>query len=184
VRHPSLPVLLGHGVLERDDGVTVDEVDPVGDKLIGGEGPTLAFEHIDAVVPELARRRVERQRDLVAGHPPGGPDRLDQHLERVLVGLEIRGETAFVADRSGQPAAVQDPVKRVVGLCTPLDCLGERGSTDRDDHELLKIDVVVRMRAAVQHVHHRHRQHVSVDSSDVAVERRRRIRGGRARDGE
>jgi len=79
---------------------------------------------------------------------------------------------------------VQDPVKRVVGLCTPLDCLGERGSTDRDDHELLKIDVVVRMRATVQHVHHRHRQHVSVDSSDVAVERRRRIRGGRARDGE
>ena len=43
----------------------------------------------------------------------------------------------------------------------------ERRRADRHDHELLEVDRVVGVRAAVEHVHHRHRQDV----------RRRRRRG-------
>ena len=39
------------------------------------------------------------------------------------------------------------------------------------DHELLKVDRVVRMLAAVDDVHHRHGQHAGGHAADVAVER-------------
>ena len=56
---------------------------------------------------------------------------------------------------------------------------------DRHHHELLDVDRVVGMRAAVDDVHHRHRQRARRDPADVAVERgaealRRRLGGGEA----
>ena len=41
----------------------------------------------------------------------------------------------------------------------------------RHHHELLEVDLVVRVGAAVQHVHHRHRQHVRGLAAEVAPER-------------
>jgi hypothetical protein len=51
---------------------------------------------------------------------------------------------------------------------------------DRHDHELLQVDVVVGVLAAVQHVHHRHGQHVGVGAADVAEERQAELFGGGA----
>ena len=61
--------------------------------------------------------------------------------------------------------------------------LGEARRADRHDHELLEVDRVVGVRAAVEHVHHRHRQHVRRLAAEVAPQRqvllgRRRPRGG------
>ena len=44
-------------------------------------------------------------------------------------------------------------------------------AADRHDHELLEVDAVVGVRAAVQDVHHRHGQHVRAVAAEVAVER-------------
>ena len=53
--------------------------------------------------------------------------------------------------------------------------LGERARADRHHHELLEVDAAVGVRAAVEDVHHRHRQHgaadASVERADVRVER-------------
>jgi hypothetical protein len=50
---------------------------------------------------------------------------------------------------------------------------------DRHDHELLEIQRIVGVRAAVEDVHHRHRQQIGVDPADIAVERQsERIGGG------
>ena len=59
----------------------------------------------------------------------------------------------------------------------------KRRRADRDDHELLEVDRVVGVRAAVEHVHHRHRQDVRALAAEVAPQRevllgRRRARGG------
>ena len=77
---------------------------------------------------------------------------------------------------SGEPAP-----ERVVRLGPPAQRLAEARRADRGQHELLQVDVRGRVRAAVQHVQQRHRQHVGVDAAHVAVQRetgllRRRLR--------
>ena len=49
--------------------------------------------------------------------------------------------------------------------------LGEALGADRHHHEFLDVDRVVGVRAAVDDVHHRHRQRAGRDAADVAVER-------------
>jgi len=47
----------------------------------------------------------------------------------------------------------------------------------RHDHELLEVDRVVGVGAAVEHVHHGHREHVGVDAADVAEQRQAELAG-------
>ena len=55
--------------------------------------------------------------------------------------------------------------------------LGEGGRADWQNHELLYIDAVIRMGAAVDDVHHRHRH--SRARPQMPVERQPSLRGGR-----
>ena len=57
----------------------------------------------------------------------------------------------------------------------------KRRRAHRHDHELLEVDGVVRVRAAVEHVHHRDRQHVRRLAAEVAPQRQVLLGGGRAR---
>ena len=66
----------------------------------------------------------------------------------------------------------------MVDLGSPAQRLGEGRRADRGDHELLDVHVVVGVRAAVQDVHHRDRQHVRVRPAEVAEQRQAgRVRG-------
>ena len=174
---PAVPVLLGHAVLDRHDRVLVAQVDQVVGELDRAERAALAGQHVLAVAEELRRRGVERDRDVVAGHAAAALDRLQQQLHGRLVGLEVRGEAALVADRGGQATLVHDLLERVVGLGAPAQRLGERGRADRHEHELLHVDVVVGVLAAVDDVEHRHRQHTGVGPADVAVQRQVQLVG-------
>ena len=60
----------------------------------------------------------------------------------------------------------------------------KRRRADRDDHELLEVHVVVRVRAAVDDVHHRHRQDPGRVAAQVAPQREVLLRGGRTSVGE
>ncbi len=104
------------------------------------------------------------------GSEPGPLDGLEQQLDGLLVRLQVGREAALVADGGGQAALVQHVLEVVVRLDAPAQALAEGGGADRHDHELLEVDVVVGVLAAVQDVHHRHRQDVGVGSADVAVE--------------
>ena len=53
----------------------------------------------------------------------------------------------------------------------------EARRADRHQHELLQVDVVVGVGAAVEDVHHRHRQHVGVGAADVPVQRQLGLAG-------
>ncbi len=82
--------------------------------------------------------------------------------------LQVGREAALVADPGGQPVLLEHRLERLVGLRPPAQRLGERRGADRGDHEFLHVDVGVRVRPAVEDVHHRHRQHVRAGAAQVA----------------
>ena len=92
------------------------------------------------------------------GREAGLLDGLDEQLHGLLVARRGSGakppSSPTAVDR---PRSCSTPLERVVGLGAPAQRLGEAGRADRHDHELLEVDVVVGVRAAVEHVHHRHR---------------------------
>ena len=64
--------------------------------------------------------------------------------------------------------------------------LGKGARADGKEHEFLKVHVVGRVRAAIEHIHHRRRQDersagfAAVKLADVRIERDARIQGGGA----
>ncbi len=53
----------------------------------------------------------------------------------------------------------------------PAQRLGKRRRSHRHHHEFLEIDIVIGVRAAVEDVHHRHRQRVRRGPAEIAIER-------------
>ena len=90
----------------------------------------------------------------MAGALGGVEDRLDRGLAR----LEVGREAALVADGGREPALAEHLLQRVVDLGADPQRLRERLGAGGHDHELLQVDRVVRVRAAVDDVQHRHRQ--------------------------
>ena len=105
-------------------------------------------------------------------------------VDRLLARAEIRREAALVADGSGEPALVQQALQRVEDLGADLQRLGERARPRRHDHELLEVEGVRGVRAAVDDVHHRHGEHDRLLPAQRAVERQARVGRGRLRHGE
>src|SRR5215510_1702213 len=130
-----------------------------------------------AFVVKLRTGRVERDGDLFARRVAGGVDRLQDRLDRLIVRFQTRGEPAFVPDRGRIAALLQYAFQRVEDLGAPAQGLGETRRAGRDDHEFLKVDVVVGVRPAVNDVHQRHGQGSRVRPADVAIEWNLQLRG-------
>ncbi len=105
------------------------------------------------------------------GLKPGLLDRGHDEVERVAGAGEVGGEAALVADRGRQALVREALLERVEHLRAPANRLGQRRRADRHDHEFLDVDRVVGVLAAVDDVHHRHRQDMRRNAADVAVER-------------
>ena len=158
-------------VFQRHDREAVEQSGPERDHVVGRA--VLALQPVRAVVGlQLGHGRVHRQSHLGARLQPGGGDRVREQLQCLGGGGERGSEPAFVADGRGQPALVQDRLQRVVALHAPTERLGERGRADGHQHELLRLQLVVGVHAAVDHVEHRRRQDVRVRSAEVAIERK------------
>ncbi|CAB4733571.1 unannotated protein [freshwater metagenome] len=179
---PPLPVVLVERVLDRDDGVGRHELGVVVGHLLGGL--LGALEGVEPALAELRGRDVEREHDVGAQALPGLLDRLGDQVERCPVGGQVGREAALVADAGGEAAALQHGLQCVIDLGAAAHGLLERRRTDGRDHELLDVDVGVGVGAAVEDVHHRHRQHVRVGTADVAVERQTGRVGSGASHGE
>ena len=119
------------------------------------------LEDVRAVVPQLARRDVERE-EHVAARPssPALP------TASSTTSSASRFDFRFGAKPPSSPTPVEWPAffriaaQRVEDLGAGAQRLGERRQADRHHHELLEVDAAVGVRAAVQDVHHRHRQQV------------------------
>ena len=106
----------------------------------------------------------------------GALRRLEDGLDRLAGRAEVGREPALVADGRRQAAVVQMRLQGMEGLGSDPQRLGEGLGSGRHDHELLQVDRVLRVDAAVDDVHHRDREDVSVGAADVAVERKARLR--------
>ncbi len=111
-------------------------------------------------------------------------DRLEDHAERRLVRRQVRGEAALVADGGREAALVQDLLQAVEDLGAAAQRLAEARQARRHDHEFLDVEAVVGVRAAIDDVHHRHRQDDGVVAAEVAVQRQLLALGGGTRVGE
>src|SRR5581483_10112809 len=94
---PSLPVVFGKAVFDRDDRKLVDQGGVVVDHLFGREALSLRLQRVFALLIKLARRRVERQQDVAPGPVAGLFDPLDDQLQRLSVRLHRRREAPFIS---------------------------------------------------------------------------------------
>jgi hypothetical protein len=167
-RAPAAPVILGHAVLDRDHRVAPGQRGPIVGELGGAEGAVLVLQHIAAVLIQLAGGGIEGDRHLLAGLIARRADAGHEHLQGLLVGLQIGREAALVAAGGGQAPLLQRGLQRVEDLRAHAQALREGGGAERHDHELLEVHAVVGVGAAVEHVHHRHRQYVRLLAAQVA----------------
>ena len=66
---------------------------------------------------------------------------------------------------------MQDFLEVMEGLGACTEGIAEIVEAGRNDHELLDVQVVVGVRAAVDHVHHRYRQGASAGTAEILEER-------------
>ncbi len=169
---PAVPVGLRHAVLDGQDRVAIRERGQVVGELRGGELAALRFELVGAVLVELGARDVEAEPDVVARVVARLLDRLEDHAERRLVRRQVRGEAALVADGGRELALVQDLLQAMEDLGAATQRLAVARQARRHDHEFLDVEAVVGVCAAVDDVHHRHRQHDGVVAAEMAEQRK------------
>ena len=79
---------------------------------------------------------------------------------------------------------MQHALEGMVDLGAPTQALGKARGAHRHDHELLEVDVIVGMHAAVEDVHHRCGQQMSVDAAQVLAQRQASRLGSGAGNGQ
>src|SRR6266516_7041717 len=155
-QRPSLPVVLGDAVLDRDEGISLNETFQGFDHS-GRIGAGRCFgQAVEAVVEEMGRGDVDGECDLVAESAARAVNRRGEKIERRL----------RPGKRRSEPALVRLPgLPRRPGRCPDIehhfDRFGERARTDRDDEEVLEGEPALRVEAAAEDVHHRKRKYVT-----------------------
>src|SRR5664280_2054395 len=155
---PAVPVALVERIFEGDDRVRRDQLVVVCGHLFGRPRRALA---LDVAASEF-HGDVQGEGDVAAGGEAGLGDRLHQQVQGLPVVRQVGGEATLVPDAGGQAALLEHALERLVGLRSPAQRLGEGAGPQRGNHELLDVDAGVRVRAAVEHVQHGHRQQVGV----------------------
>ena len=170
---PAFPVVLAHAVLHGDDGIGVGELLPHVDHLAAGHGLLGLRQGVGAVLVVVPIRHggVDGEHEVLAGLVAGLLDGGDDALEGVLVLLQVGSVAALIAHAGGGGAVLlEDGLEGVEHLGAHAQGFLPAGGADRHDHELLDVDVVGGMGAAVEDVHHRHGQGLGVHAADVVVE--------------
>ncbi len=144
---------------------------------VGIEGLALAFEHVFAVLVVLVGGAIERQHDVLGRRVARRLDGAHDVVQRLGRRAEIGGEAALVADIGGVPGLVQRLLERLEYFRAHPYGVRHGPGGDRHDHEFLDVDRIVRMRPAVDDVHHRHRHGPRVDPADIAIERQAGVLG-------
>jgi hypothetical protein len=168
---PTLPIVLGKSIFDGDDRIFVEPFPIELDHSVRVETPCAAFlERVRPVLEHLGGGGVERDRYLAPGSVSRGLDCFDDHAQRLLVVLQIRSEPTFVTNSRGQFPLHQHFLERMKNFGTHSEALAKARRADGNDHVLLKVHRVCRVRAAIQDVHHRDGHHARHWTAQVAVE--------------
>ena len=133
-------------------------------------------------------RDVKREIHVLTRPEARPADRLENDVERLAIGFEVRCEPAFVPDARGVTGLLEDRAERMKNLGARAKRFRERRQAHRHHHEFLQIDAAVGVSPAVEDIHHRRRQNVVCrgrprQSAEARVERFPRGSGGHLCDG-
>ena len=149
-------------------GYLLHQVFPHVDHLIAGHDGAALGQVILAVflVEPVGDSGVHGDHEVLAGLVAGLLDTGDQSLEGVLVAGQVGRVAALVAHAGGR----HDLLQGMEDLGAHAQRFLEVGSADGHDHELLDVDGVGGVSAAVEDVHHRHGQGLGIDAADIVVQ--------------
>ena len=136
-----------------------------------------ALELIGTVLVELRGSHVERQRHVFSGGVAGSSYGFREELESSPVGGKIRRESPFIPDVRREFAFGQDLLEGVVDLDTHPQRIGKTRRSGRHQHELLDVDRVGRVGAAVEHIQHGDRKDPRRRPTQVLEERDAELAG-------
>ena len=126
---------------------------------------------------------IHGQHEVLAGLITGLFDGGQNGLDGLLVAGQVGGKAALVAHGGGQAPGLQDGSQSVEHLGAPAQGFLEAGCTHGHDHKLLRVHGVGSVCAAVQDVHHGHRQAVAVHAAQKTVQGHLQRSGGSAAGG-
>ena len=122
---------------------------------------------------------IESQINVLAGAVAGLVDGFQYRGDGRFIRRQIGREAALIADRGVQALGVQHLLQGVEHLGAVAHRLGEGRRADGQNHEFLDVDAVIGVRAAVDDVHHRHRQRQIAAAGQMPVQRQALVgRGG------
>ena len=171
---PALPVLFVQTVLDGDDGVLFHKTLPVRDQLSRGELGARLGQLVEALALgalPLGGGGVHCQHKVLARQISRLFDGSQNGLDGLLIAGKVGCKAALIAHGGGQPLGLQDGSQRMEHLGAPAQRFLKGRCAHRHDHELLRVHGVGGVCAAVQDVHHRHRQAVAVYAAQKTVQR-------------
>ncbi len=169
---PTIPVILGKAILDRDDRVFPGSIGIPVDEFVSSQRAALTRQHVLAVFEELGGCRVEGYVNVLAQFVSGLFDSLGNQFQRFGIGAQARGVSALVTDHRVVAVGCQHFAQRMEDLGRPADALAEIRSANRHDHELLHIHAgAFSVLATIQDVHHWDRQRGCRRTTQVLVER-------------
>ena len=125
---------------------------------------------VDAILEELRGSTVHSDGDVLTWDVASLFDSLEDRFDSIFRTVERRSEATFVTDSRAETTIVEYLLQSVEDFSTHTETFAEAASTNGADHEFLEGDRSVRVRATIDDVHHRYRQHVGIGTTDIAVE--------------
>ena len=164
---PAVPVVFRHAIFDRNDRIATHQSSQLIHHL--GAAVTAAIEGIAAIFEEFGAGHIQGQGDLIAGPIAGLFDRLHQQVAGRVV-AQVWRETALIAHGGAHAPLLQQALEGVEHLRTHAQRLAEAGGPMGHHHELLEVEAIGGMGAAIDHIHQRHRQQGGHRAAQIAVE--------------
>ena len=129
------------------------------------------MKNVLAVLAELASGRVEVDANILPRFVSCLLDSGQDQFHWFFIGPQSRSKAAFISYTGFVALLVQYLFECVKRLRCSAQCLAEARCADGDNHELLKVHVIVCVPAPVEYIQLRHWQNVFVACGELPIER-------------
>ena len=124
-----------------------------------GKGVLRAVRNVvDVIGPEIVGRDALAQAEI---------DRLHDQPQRCLIRFAARRESALIADRRREVLFFEQRLERMKRFDAGAQRLRKTRLADGHDHELLHLEAIVGVPAAVEHIHERRREDARASAAEI-----------------
>ena len=170
---PAIPVGLIQAVFDGDNRMARRQLRQVIGKGLTAELLALAGQVVDTILVELGGGAVQGQGDIRAQLVASFVHRFGNGFQGRFIRGQVRREPALITHRRIQAAGRQHFFQVVENFRPGAQALRKTGRGHRLHHEFLNIHIVIRVLAAIEDIHHRHRHTefgAAIDVGDVLVQ--------------